>query len=49
MYQLAEGIGLSVEVSDSTENYQFVVVEIDRVFVQVGMFHHLSDGRDHHI
>ena len=49
MCRLAEGIGLAVEVSDSSENCQLEVVEIDRVVVRVGMFHYLVDGRDHHI
>ncbi len=49
MYQLAEGIGLSVEASDSSENHQVVVEEIDQVSVNFDMFHQLTDGRDHHI
>lgn len=49
MYQPEEGIGLSVEVNDSSESYQFVVVEIDQACVKVGMFHYLSYGRDHQI
>ena len=49
MYRLAEGIGLSVEVSDSGGNFHFEVVESDRAFVQVGIFLRLDGGRDHHI
>lgn len=49
MYLLAEGIALSVEVSDSSENSQVEAVEIDRASVKVGMFQYRGAGRDHQI